>query len=108
ADALLDVALAERIGQRHVGLVIEAPAEHRELPVAYDHRAGVVRVRTEPRVDRGGQHRETMIGLRPRAVLALVTVAAARGADVGGRSARLRRAASPRRRQSAERQLPNA
>ena len=82
ADVLLDVAMAERIGERHVRVVIEAPAEHRELAVAYDHRAIVVRVRTEPRLRRRGQHREMVIGLRPRTVLALVTVAAACGADV--------------------------
>ena len=47
ADVLLDVAMAERIRERDVGVVVDARADESERAIAYDHRASVVRLRTE-------------------------------------------------------------
>src|SRR5262249_50628002 len=64
-DVLLHVAVPERVRERDIRVVVEGPAEHGELAVAYDHRAAVVRTRTERGVRRCGEHREMVVGRLP-------------------------------------------
>src|SRR5262249_39727138 len=104
SDVLLDVSVTERVRESQIGIVADARSDEQRLSIAYDHRASVVRSRTEQLGGGRGKHREMVLRRLPRTVLRFVADSARGGADECGGWNLLGRAASERQRRTAERQ----